>query len=394
MKHYGFFVALCIPVLAFLQADHHSQTYKFGTHISAALEADTLPWKYQTGAVMYSFAGDYRNALQVWDKGMTTRNYIPTQTDSAILANSVRKDAREYILSRSNTEQIIIINEAHHNARHRTFTRSLLEGLYKNGYRYLGLEAIFDTAINVRNFATSETGYYTNEPEFGNLIHEARRLGFTLFSYEASEGKNGKEREIAQAQNIYAFMQQHTKGKYLIHCGYDHAFEYEMRNWEKAMAGRLKEYSKIDPLTIDQVKFSEKSRPEYSHYFVSATKARSAFVLIDKNHKPFNGINEPKQTDIAVIHPLTGYENERPNWLAAGKVKYSLPQKKRMNYTYPVLVMAYRENEFEQKGVPADLVELGGKEINLPLYLKKGKYTIVIKNTAYEIVERFTVTAK
>jgi hypothetical protein len=394
MKRYGLLITICIPVLAFFPADSNLQTCKFGSHITTELDADTMPWKYQTGAVMYSFAGDYRNALLVWDNGMPPRSYLPTQTDSAILANCVLNDAREYIISRSKAEQVIIINEAHHNARHRTFTRSLLEGLYKNGYRYLGLEAIFDTAINVRNFATSETGYYTNEPEFGNLIYEARRLGFTLFSYEASEGKNGKEREIEQAQNIHTFMQQHTKGKYLIHCGYDHVFENEVRNWEKAMAGRLKEFSKIDPLTIDQVKFSEKSRPEYSHFFVSATKACSAFVLIDKHNKPFNGISEPKQTDITVIHPLTVYENGRPNWLTAGKVKYNLPEKNRINYTYPVLVMAYRKNEFEQKGIPADVAELSSKDAYLPLYLKKGKYTIVVKNTAYEIVERIAVTAK
>jgi hypothetical protein len=394
MKRARFLPVFFLTPFLFFSDNSKPETYKFSAHINTVLDADTLPWKYQTGAVMYSFSGDYRNALLVWDKGMNPHTYTPTANDSAILSGSVCKDAREYIISRSKAEQVIIINEAHHNARHRTFTLSLLEGLYKNGYRYLGLEAIFDTAINVRNFATSETGYYTSEPEFGNLIYEARRLGFTLFSYEASEGKNGKDREIEQAQNIHAYMKQHTKGKYLIHCGYDHVFENEVRNWEKAMAGRLKEYSNIDPLTIDQVKFSEKSRPEYSHYFVSATKTRNAFVLIDDDNKPFNGISEPKQTDITVIHPLSVYENERPNWLVAGKVKYSLPEMKRMNYTYPVLVMAYRKNEFEQKGIPADVVELSGKEANRPLYLKKGKYTIVVKNAAYEVVERLEVTVK
>ncbi|MCA6361972.1 MAG: hypothetical protein IM638_02980 [Bacteroidetes bacterium] len=394
MKRSSFLLAILIQPFLFFSDTHKSETYKFSADIEAVLEADTMPWKYQTGAVMYSFAGDYRNALRVWDKGMHARNYIPTAADSALLSGSVCKDAREYIINRSKTEQVIIINEAHHNARHRTFTRGLLEGLYKNGYRYLGLEAIFDTAINVRNFATSETGYYTNEPEFGNLIYEARRLGFTLFSYEASEGKNGKAREIEQAQHIHAFMKQHTKGKYLIHCGYDHVFENEVRNWEKAMAGRLKEYSAIDPLTIDQVKFSEKSEPAHTHYFVRSIEAVRPFVLLDKDNKVFNGISEPKQTDITVIHPLTVYYNQRPHWFTDEKESYVLPEKKRIKYTYPVLILAYRKKEYEQKGIPADLIELSNNSTHPRLYLKKGKYTLVVKNRDYQIVDRFDVNVK
>jgi len=127
----------------------------------------------------------------------------------------------------------------------------------------LGLEAIADSTINERNYAIQESSYYTKEPEYGNLISEARRLGFNLYGYEASEGKNGKEREIEQAKNIKKFMQAHQNGKYIIHCGFDHVFENEVKNWEKAMAGRLKEYTSIDPFTIAQVKFSEKSKSEF-----------------------------------------------------------------------------------------------------------------------------------
>lgn len=384
-------VLLLIQVIAMAQQSNES--YKFSKDIAVGIEKDTVAWKYQTGAVNYSFIGDYRNTLTVWDKNTPLRVYVPTKTDSAIVKSHVAKNAADYIVSRSVNEQVIIINEAHHIAMHRTFTKSLLERLYKNGYRYLGLEAIYDMAVNQRNYAVKETGYYTAEPEFGNLIYEAKKLGFVIFSYEASEGKNGKEREIEQAKNIAEFMKTNTKGKYLIHCGFSHVYENEVSGWEKAMAGRLREYTGINPFTIDQVKFSEKSKPELGHYFVYALKQKEPFVLINDN-VVFNGISEPKQTDIVVIHPITEYKHDRPLWLAAGKKEYRLPEKNSKGYNYPVQVLAYRVNEYENGGTPADIIELADGQDSKPLFLQKGSYKIIIRDNTYNVVKSFPVSVK
>lgn len=393
MKKYWLIVAFSTVVLvAFAQSEY--KIYQFSAHLETELERDTLPWKYQTGAVNYSFIGNYINSLAVWDLAMNARTYKPTAADSAIMNNYTPQSAKDYIINRSKDEQLIIINEAHHNPRHRTFTRSLLEGLYKNGYRYLGLEALADTAVNKRNYATQESGYYTSEPEFGNLIYEARKLGFIIFGYEASDGKNGKEREIEQAKNIQQFMQTNTNGKYLIHCGYDHAFEKEVQSWEKAMAGRLFEYTGINPFTIDQVKFTERSKPEFGHWFTYATKDQNTFVLVNQNKEVFNGYRDPKQTDITVIHPVTHYVNERPGWLAAGRIAYRLPKKKFKTYSFPIQVLAFRINEYENNGVPADIVELKAGQTNVPLYLPEGKYKILIRNSNYEVLDLFDCALK
>jgi uncharacterized iron-regulated protein len=65
-------------------------------------------------------------------------HYI-TGADSLFFNTFKAVNAKDYILERAKKEKIIIINEAHHNARHRSFTCSLLQGLYEDGYRYLGL---------------------------------------------------------------------------------------------------------------------------------------------------------------------------------------------------------------------------------------------------------------
>src|SRR5690606_18409918 len=107
---------------------------------------------------------------------------------------------------------------------HRVFTESLLEGLYQNGYRYLGLEALAeDSLINIRKWPVINDGYYTNEPQFGNMIREALRLGFIVFGYES--GGRGKEREMGQAANIVEILKNDPNTKILIHCGFGHIVE-------------------------------------------------------------------------------------------------------------------------------------------------------------------------
>lgn len=381
---------LSIGLFSVGRAQNSTEVYPFSKDITTAIEQDTVEWKYQTGAVRYSFIGDYKNTLIAWDKAIPKAGAKPTVSDSLLLKSSDILDAKEYILKQSEKEQILIINEAHHNPRHRTFTTSLLEGLYKNGYRFLGLEALSDTLINQRKYAVHDSGFYTAEPEFGNLIYEALKLGFTVFGYEASAGKNGKEREIEQAENIRTFMKLHPDGKYLIHCGFDHVYENEVRNWEKAMAGRLKEFTGIDPFTIDQVKLSEHSKPELNHYFLYATQEKQPFIFKTQDQTIFNGFTAPKQTDILVIHPVTQYQQNRPQWLSYEKESYRISKKRLKKYSYPVQILAYRTEEYENDGIPADIIELKDAQNTTPLFLKKGSYTFVIKNQNYEVIDLFT----
>lgn len=198
--------------------------YKFSKDVISHIDRDTVAWKYQTGATELSFNGYYKEVLKTWDQN-GVRKPNTTIKDSLYFINSKKVNAKDYILNQAKKAQIVIINEAHHIPKHRTFTKSILQDLFNNGYRYLGLEALSDSQINERKFPIIESGYYTKEPEFGNLISEALKIGFTLFGYEASEGKNGKEREIEQAENIQKFIEKSGNGKVLIHCGYAHAYE-------------------------------------------------------------------------------------------------------------------------------------------------------------------------
>lgn len=380
-------IILLYALIAFGQ--NSTETYLFSEDLYKKIERDSATWKYQLGATEFSFTGRYSDVLKIWDKN-EIRTPTMNEKDSLYFMKSKKVNAREYILEQSKNVTITIINEAHHIARHRTFTQSLLHGMYNNGYRYLGLEALSDTIINTRKYAVLESGYYTKEPEFGNLISEALEIGFTLFGYEASEGKNGKEREIEQAENIQKFIENNRKGKILIHCGYDHVYENEYPPWGKAMAGRLKENMKTELLTIDQKMFPEKSDRENNHLFIRLNTENHPIILIDEYEQVFNGFSETKQTDMVIIHPLTECINGRPDWLMEGKQKYIVPHAK-IKIAKKLMIFAYRNNEYESNGIPADLIEISTDDSPCELYLKKGKYEIVIKDRDYNLVNKYTI---
>jgi hypothetical protein len=383
---------LFLLVTANVVAQSEKFEYRFSIDIENAIEKDTVPWKYQIGANEYSFIGNYRKTRETWAKNGVGIPKI-TEEDSLYFIRFTPVNAREYIIERSKNEQIIIINEAHTNPSHRTFTHSLLQGLYDNGYRYLGLEALFDTIINERKYPIIESGYYTKEPEFGNLIYAALNIGFTLFGYEATGNENGKEREIVQARNIVNFIEQNPHGKVLIHCGHDHVIKGTPSNptWEKAMAGRLKEYTLINPFTIDQTQFAEKSERKYNHPFITMVNKEFPVVLIDENGNLFNGKKGNDQVDIRIIHPETQYVNNRPNWLLSvgNRKEYHIENYKITQY--PLLVLAYRKNEFENNGVPADIVEVFENENISSLILGKGNYDIIMKDRDYNIINRYEI---
>lgn len=368
------------------------EIYRFSKDILSKIENDTTAWKYQIGATELSFSGYYREVLQIWDKNGVRKSSITTE-DSLYFIRSSQVNAKDYILEQSKNAQIIIINEAHHIPQHRTFTKSLLKELYDNGYRYLGLEALFDSTINVSKYPVIETGYYTKEPEFGNFITEALKVGFILFSYEASEGKNGKEREIEQAENIQKFIENHPAGKVLIHCGYAHVYENDYPAWGKAMAGRLKENMKIDPLTIDQTMFLERSDAKNNHFLIKLNKTKEPIILIDENGKVFNGLNDIKQTDIVIIHPPTDYINHRPDWVLQGRKEHTISLSK-IDKHPPLLILAYRDNEFENNGIPADIIEITDNSTPSKLYLTNGTYTIVMKDKNYTILNKYSIQIK
>jgi hypothetical protein len=216
-------------------------SYLFPSDIRRYLDTCKKPWANQKAGTDYSFIGMETETGEQFYGRYGKPKALSDSAFTIFQKSFLAVNAMEYILERAKNEEVLIINEAHHKPKHRFFTRSLLNSLYEQGYRYLGLETLSnretaDFELNIRKYPLKYSGTYSNEPQFGNLIREALEIGYMLFPYEG-EG-NGKPREINQAKNIAAFMKTHTDGKYLIHCVDAHATEGPIKgSWEKAMAG-------------------------------------------------------------------------------------------------------------------------------------------------------------
>ncbi len=362
-------------------------SYKFSSEIKAEMALDNSSRKYQISASDYASKGDYKNALIQWDlaRGSRERNFTKTQTDSINQKYSKVK-ASDYIIEQAKTKKVVIINEAHHNSYHRVFTKSLLKDLYAIGYRNLGLEALsndenLDSLQKLRKYPTQKTGYYISDPQFGNLVREAIEIGYTIFPYETkNEEANEEPREIDQAKNIQKAIEAKPDEKFLIHCGYDHALEGNHDYWIKAMAERLTEYTGINPLTINQVVYSEKSNPNFNHPLLKAIEIEESTILIDNDNNPLKYQQGKAYTDIAVFHPNTTYINNRPNWLFGNGNKNVPIMLSDIRIEFPVMVFAFKKGENLDLAVPLDITEVENKEQICNLGLKNGVYEIVISN--------------
>jgi hypothetical protein len=369
--------------------DVPASPYQFSGSIRVAFERDTTRHRSDWAATAFSYIGAHAQALSYFDKAAPPPPALSAK-DSLYTRSLKPQPARKYILQRARREQIIIFNEAHHNPAHRVFTASLLAGLYQAGFRYLGAETLsfYDSALNLRKYPVSESGYYIQEPQYGNLIREALELGFKVFPYDVLNS-NGKAREIGQARHIQAILRQDPKARLLIHCGYSHVFEAPVGgDWEKAMAGRLKEFTGIDPFTIDQERWTEKSEKEKENPAYRLLDVKEPSVFTTPQGDVFSAFPGTQPlVDVRVAHPRTTYQHGRPAWLLReGKRKPYFLQKEQLAVGFPCLVLAYKATEpaggrsTQPAAVPADVMELQDAKEHKALILAPGMYQVVVKN--------------
>jgi len=147
-----------------------------------------------------------------------------------------------------------------------------------------------------------------------------------------------------------------------------------------AMAERLKEYSGINPLTINQVAYSEKSKSKFNSPILKAMNITESSVFVDNNNNPFKYQRDEAYADIAVFHPNTEYIDNRPKWLfdyGNENVSISLTD---IQIDFPVIVLAFKKGENLDIAVPIDITEIRNQTYNCHLGLKKGTYNIVVTN--------------
>jgi hypothetical protein len=343
---------------------------------------------------LLSFAGDYSMA-GTWSQ----KNYDTLSTNvKAAIADTILKlkgiqyvPAKEAIINNAAVYQVIMINEAPAKPIHRAFTYSLLEDLYKAGYRYLAMEALNNYSNKCLDSLNVFTGYYTNEPIAGELVRKAIQLGYTLISYEdtLAAAHTASQRDSVQAQNLYAVIQKDPAAKILVHAGYTHISEEIMGDYIP-MARWFRTISGINPFTVQQTAMTEGSDFAYGQLFYQEFNERFNIIspsIIFQNKRSFNPLEE-KGYDVVVMHPATTYKYNRPGWLSLDgerKATFIQPTEKMLFF-----VQAYYEKEYDTEAlnflVPADQTYITTPEGYYCLYLRKGKYKIVLRDVSYKVL--------
>lgn len=328
-------------------------------------------------------------------------SYTNKFRDGRLLGHS----ARTYILTAAGSQNVVMFNEAHDRPQTRAFLGSLLADFRTLGFQNLALET-FNESGNLKTLDAS-TGYYTAEPNSGDLVRTALELGYTLVKYEAVmhhkvKGQRGdtivqrnlsiNQREVEQAENLYEKIKM-GKGveKTLVLAGYGHILESADSSFT-SMAMRFKKLSGINPFTIDQTMLIENNdRSPYAHRLISEVlDPDSSIVYLGAQVKRYGF--DTNAVDLFVFHPYTKYIHKRPTWLLNLPDKYFASIDIPLSIK-PVLVQAYLTEEISSDPdfntrIPVDqtFYSLNDKAY---LALRKDKeYFIVFRGADNRIVHK------
>lgn len=289
-------------------------------------------------------------------------------------------NAVNYIQSRAGDFHFLLINEGHFNGQNRMLTRKMLRPLWEKGYRYLALETLSygDESLMERGYPLSDTGYYSKESTFGNLIREALEIGYDLIPYESQYNFNGTstERDEEQAKNLIAqTIDKDAVGKVLVHVGYSHLFEYASDEYIP-LGAFLKQMTGDDILTVDQEKMVDLLQHNHPYYSQAIENfsfsepsifVRDEKILID----PANVVG----VDIQVFHPKYEKIDERPKWMILDNTfSYKLPEE---FLRYEGYQLQARFDHEDERAVPVDQFVI---QKNRSAILPKGKYRIDVFN--------------
>ncbi len=304
----------------------------------------------QALATYYSFCGQHEKA----EKEFSLKAVQPKKL-KALKRKEIQDIGRE--------NQFVLFNEAHHIPRHRYIVGSLLKDYYDLGFRYLGLEALFKDSLVQRGYLNYSDGVYTREPVMGNLIREAKQMGYHVFRYEGTN--SGQEREKDQVRGIKEnVLDINPDAKAIILAGYSHINENcdEQHKW---MACLLREELGINPYTINQTELTPKP---------TGGKEKHGVWYEQENERAH-------LNDMLIKNTLT-IENNCFSLRKHSKIELTIPQEIKI-VDKETIVLVYYKDEFNQGGasvIPTHTEVINNGKRAIKLELCEGSYIIQIKD--------------
>lgn len=360
-----------------------------------------LSW-YQT------FIGDYSDALQSFS---IRERPLPDDNPSPVAQPGYHAvPALTYLPQLAKNYRVVFLNEAHNVPLTRSLTVQLLKQLRAEGFNYFAAETLYhtDTGLQKRGYPIADSGFYTREPVYAEMVRTALKLGYKLVAYEADDEHTGDAREAQQAENLYRILKNDPGAKLVVNAGYAHIQEEGRFLGAQSMAEHFRGLSGIDPLTIDQTILFPHGDAFMDHPYYAAIQQslhpRQPVVFINKQGKPWS--LRPGY-DVSVIFPETKERDGRPTWLTLGGLR--VPWYVDGNFCqdhFPCLVEARYADEGND-AIPADrlvldtvpLMIIGEVEVTtsgtvLPaseLYLRPGRYRLSAVDQGGRVLNNSTI---
>lgn len=303
--------------------------------------------------------------------------------------------AADVILELAKERKAVFFNEAHSAPVTRTLTIELLAKLRAEGYNYFAAETLYrnDKELNQRGYPTPDSGFYIDEPLYGEMVRTALKLGYKVVAYDVENAGSGDARELAGAQNLYHVFKQDPNARLVVDAGFAHIQKTGKYLGGSSMAEFFEKMSGIDPLCIEQTMMIQHARPDQDHPYYAAImeafRPKWPIVFVDGDK---TWTLKPKLYDVSVVFPPAVRGDERPAWLTLGGLRVPYPVSGDMcRGHFPCLVQARYANESDD-AVAADraLLDIVAPNADLAsrvisgqgsaqsrLFLRPGKYRII-----------------
>ena len=328
-------------------------------------------------SILYSRVGHYKDAMRMAEKGSL---FSDKTRFAKNYENVMVIPLSEVMDSIIENNRVIMLNEMHFNPHNRAFVISWLEKCYQNGYHYFAAETLYakDSIVNERRTVLlGETGFYSDEPVFGDLLRTALNMGYTLVPYEADGW--GVDRERNEADNlIKRILDKDPEAKFLLLGGMGHITD--RKGWSM-MGGFFKEETGIDPFTMDCAMFFSEQYESMDSlravYFdrIDAMPVREPFIIYDTVKHIYTNLSG---MDATCCLPRTRFiEDNIPDWkIYNDKVLYTIDRRFIKKNGFPEgCISAFLKSEGEQC-VPIDQYMYGKDESEFKLALYRGEYLL------------------
>lgn len=358
-----------------------------------------------------SFLGDYPLAVKCFSIAQAPQ---PDDNTSPLATGDyTARPALDAIPELARHYPIVLLNEAHNVALTRSLTVPLLSRLYAEGFRYFAAETLVqtDSGLQARGYPTHDSGFYTQEPIYGEMVRTALKLGFKVIAYEAtSDTPDADARETEQARHLYqSVFAKDPHARLVINAGYDHIVKSGPYLGGKSMAEHLHALTGLSMLAVEQTMMYPHPDGNDDHPYYTAVMRRLhpdvPIVFVTVDGKPWS---LRSAYDVTVFFPREKLERGRPTWLSLWGLRQAhLVSAEDCRGNYPCLVEA-RYSDESADAIPADrmLLDLppmpiSGAHVTMytsaqgvpasDLYLRPGRYQLSFSVGPDKVLHRETI---